>query len=74
MKVQLTLGKNDEALIELSEALRLELTNISSYVNRGEIYLKQADFKSASEDLKKAVELDPDQTDPTLLFTDYLIK
>lgn len=74
MKVQLTLGKNDEALIELSEALRLELTNISSYVNRGEIYLKQADFKSASEDLKKAVELDPDQTDPTLLFADYLIK
>ena len=41
------------------------LTDISAYVNRGEIYLKQADFKAASEDLKKAVELDPDQTDPT---------
>ena len=57
-------GKNDEALIELSEALRLDRTDISSYVNRGEIYLKQADFKAASEDLKKAVELDPGQTDP----------
>lgn len=57
-------GKHDEALIELNEAIRLNDTDISAHVNRAEIFLKRAEFKAASDDLKRAIELDPSQNDP----------
>lgn len=57
-------GKNDEALTALSEAIRLDDTDIASYVNRGEIHLKNANFPAASDDFRKAVELDPEAKDP----------
>ena len=55
-------GKHDEALVELDDAIKLDEKDISAYVNRAEIGLQRADFESASQDLKRAIELDPEGT------------
>lgn len=55
-------GKHDEALVELDDAIKLDAKDISAYVNRAEIHLQRADFQAASEDLKRAIELDPEAT------------
>lgn len=55
-------GKHDEALVELDDAIKLDEKDISAYVNRAEIGLQRADFESASQDLKRAIEFDPEGT------------
>src|SRR5439155_8218830 len=37
---------------------------IASYVNRGEVYLRQGKILEAAQDFKKAVDLDPENKDP----------
>lgn len=47
-----------EAILEYSRAVRANDKDISSFVNRGEIYLRHKNFKKAAEDFKKAILLD----------------
>ncbi len=48
----------------LSAAIRLNKDELASYVNRGEVYLRQGKVLEAAQDFKRAVELDPQQKDP----------
>jgi tetratricopeptide (TPR) repeat protein len=52
-------GMFDESRDSYTLSIQLDATNISSYVNRAEIYLQRGDVEKALKDLKKAVELDP---------------
>lgn len=52
------LGKDDEAILSYSEAIRLFPKDLNSLANRGEIYLKHGKLELAVTDLKAAVELD----------------
>ncbi len=45
-------------------AIRLNDREIASYVNRGEVYLRQGKILEAAKDFKRAVELDPHSRDP----------
>ena len=47
-----------EAIVEFSRAIQINLQDISSFVNRGEIYLRHKNFKKAAEDFKRAILLD----------------
>jgi len=50
----------DLALTHLNRALELNPQDIASCVNRAEVYLYQAKVVEAVNDLKRAVEMDPD--------------
>ncbi|MFZ5470402.1 MAG: tetratricopeptide repeat protein [Myxococcota bacterium] len=45
-------------------AIELDDKEIASYVNRGEVFLRQGKILEAAQDFKKAVELDPENKDP----------
>jgi len=47
-----------------TEAIQLNVKEIASYVNRGEVYLRQGKIREAAQDFKKAVEMDPEGRDP----------
>jgi len=47
-----------EAILEYSRAIQINKKDISSFVNRGEIYLRHKNFKKAAEDFKNAILLD----------------
>ncbi len=47
------------AISEYSFAIRLNPNDISSRVNRGEIYLRHKNYKKAAEDFRGAITLDP---------------
>ncbi|MBI2092960.1 MAG: hypothetical protein HYY43_06680 [Deltaproteobacteria bacterium] len=47
-----------EAILEYSRAIQINTKDISSFVNRGEIYLRHKNFKKAAEDFKNAIMLD----------------
>lgn len=47
-----------DAILEYSRALQLNNKDISSFVNRGEVYLRHKNFKKAAEDFKNAIILD----------------
>jgi len=47
-----------------NQAVRLNDREIASYVNRGEVYLRQGKILEAAKDFKKAVDLDPHSRDP----------
>jgi tetratricopeptide (TPR) repeat protein len=47
-----------EAILEYSRALQLNNKDISSFVNRGEVYLRHKNYKKAAEDFKNAIILD----------------
>lgn len=47
-----------EAILEYSRAIQISRRDISSFVNRGEIYLRHKNFKKAAEDFKNAILLD----------------
>ncbi len=38
--------------------------SLHAYVNRGELLLQNGEFDRALDDLKRAIELDPDNADP----------
>jgi tetratricopeptide (TPR) repeat protein len=45
-------------------AIKLNDQEIASYVNRGEVYLRQGKILEAAHDFKRAIKLDPDNRDP----------
>lgn len=47
-----------------NQAVRLNDREIASYVNRGEVYLRQGKILEAAKDFKRAVDLDPHSRDP----------
>lgn len=47
-----------EAIMEYTQALKLNPKDISSFVNRGEIYLRHKNYKKAAEDFRGAILLD----------------
>jgi hypothetical protein len=49
----------------LSRAIELNDKEISAYVNRAEVLLRQHKGEAAVADLKRAIELDPKQENPT---------
>ena len=51
-------ARSVQAIVEYSQALRLNRKDMSSYVNRGEIYLRNKNYKRAAEDFRTAILLD----------------
>lgn len=47
-----------EAILEYSQALSINRRDISSLVNRGEIYLRNKNYKKAAEDFRAAILFD----------------
>lgn len=47
-----------EAILEYTRAIQINNKDISSFVNRGEIFLRHKNFKKAAEDFKSAILLD----------------
>ena len=47
-----------EAIMEYSQALKLNTKDMSSYVNRGEVYLRHKNYRKAAEDFRNAILLD----------------
>jgi type III secretion system low calcium response chaperone LcrH/SycD len=58
---------HEEAAQEFSIAIELDPEDINSYVNRGELLLQHGEFEYAMEDLKAAIDLDPDGKNPASL-------
>ena len=54
----------DNALVCFNDAIRLNDKEIASFVNRGEVYLRQGKIIEAAHDFKRAVDLDPENKDP----------
>lgn len=54
------LGKNDLAIVRYSHAIKLFPHDIVALTNRAEIYLSEGKFVEAAADLKKVIELDPE--------------
>jgi Flp pilus assembly protein TadD len=54
------LGKNDLAFVRYNHALNLFPEDIVALTNRAEIYLSEGKFLEAANDLKKVIELDPE--------------
>ncbi len=48
-----------EAIMEYSQALKLNNKELSAYVNRGEVYLRHKNFKKAAQDFRNVILLDP---------------
>lgn len=48
-----------EAIMEYSLAVKIDVKDINSFVNRGEIYLKHKNYRKAAEDFRAAILLDP---------------
>lgn len=47
-----------EAIVEYTQALKLDKKDLASHVNRGEIYLRHKNYKKAAEDFRSAILLD----------------
>lgn len=52
-------GRPIEAIMEYGQAIKLNKTDVSAYVNRGEIYLRHRNYKKAAEDFRSAILRDP---------------
>jgi tetratricopeptide (TPR) repeat protein len=47
-----------EAIMEYSQAVKINPKDISAYVNRGELYLRHRNYRKAAEDFRNAILLD----------------
>jgi tetratricopeptide (TPR) repeat protein len=47
-----------EAILEYSQAIKIDAKDVAAYVNRGEIYLRHKNYKKAAEDFRSAIVLD----------------
>ena len=47
-----------EAIMEYSQSLKINRRDISSFVNRGELYLRHKNYRKAAEDFRQAILLD----------------
>ncbi len=57
--------KFDLAIARYTMALSNFPQDINSLANRGEVFLRLGKFKEAADDLKKAIELDPEKKHPS---------
>ena len=57
-------GDDDAAISSYSTAIRLFGKDVSSLVNRGELFLKTGKFQEAAEDFANAIKLDPSRKNP----------
>ncbi len=48
-----------DAIMEYSRALQINTKDVASFVNRGEIFLRNRNFRRAAEDFRQAIILDP---------------
>ncbi len=55
---------NEEAVAQYTAAIQLFPEDIASLANRGETYLRMGRLKDSAEDLKAAIDLDPDGQHP----------
>lgn len=53
-----------EAIMEYSQALKINQNDIASLVNRGEIYLRHRNYRKAAEDFRQAILLDERGSNP----------
>lgn len=53
----------DLALLRYNNAIALFPGDVNALTNRGEIFVKFGRFKEAAEDLRRAIQLDPDKKD-----------
>lgn len=56
----------DGAIEEYTIAIGLDPANIEALVNRGELLMQKGNFEQAATDFKRAIELDPDGTNPSV--------
>jgi len=61
------LDLKDEALQSYTHAIGLDEENLHAWVNRAELYLQSGDFDKALDDLRRAIELDPEGKDAASL-------
>lgn len=47
-----------EAILEYSQAVKINPKDVATFVNRGEIYLRHKNFRKAAEDFRSAIILD----------------
>ncbi|MBN1282310.1 MAG: tetratricopeptide repeat protein [Proteobacteria bacterium] len=47
-----------EAIMEYSQAVKIDPKDVASYVNRGELYLRHKNFRKAAEDFRQAILMD----------------
>lgn len=52
----------DRAIVEFTEALKLDPDSVYAYVQRGNVYLMKGDRNRARTDWRKALEIDPNDT------------
>jgi Flp pilus assembly protein TadD len=58
------MGRHEQAIPALTIALQLNSKDTAAFVNRAECYIALADNEHSSDDLRKAMELDPQEKDP----------
>ncbi len=51
-------GRIVQSIVEYSKALQINSKDVASFVNRGEIFLRNRDYRRAAEDLRSAILLD----------------
>ena len=54
-------GEHDQALNDLTEAIRLDSNSADSYYTRGAVYADKGEYNRARRDLNKALELGADR-------------
>jgi tetratricopeptide (TPR) repeat protein len=59
------LGNGDLAILYYNHAINLFPLDIVALTNRAEIYLSEGKFLEAANDLKKVIELDPENKNPS---------
>jgi len=59
------MGETDKAFDEYNASIRLNIANVDALAGRGEIYLLKGEVKKGIEDLRKALENDPQGTHPS---------
>ena len=58
------MGESEKALQEYDAALRLNIANVDAFAGRGELYLQKGEAKKGIEDLRAAMENDPEAKHP----------
>lgn len=60
----LALENLDQAEAHFNRAIELDPTDLTPFVNRGEVHLRQGKVMEAARDFSHAVSLDPERKDP----------
>lgn len=58
------MGETEQAFEEYDAALRFNVANIDALAGRGELFLQKGEIKRGIEDLRQAVQLDPNAERP----------